>query len=149
MAGIWLTAIEFPALWHLLIAVVAMLTLFLLAAPGIPRRLREHESQRDCARPGRYKTSALTRGSLAVERDKLREERRSSLHTHHAESVPLDLFKDEQDGITRRLAFLDSRIDVVDADPGEPFDTLLDPSLNAAALTYGARLRAGTRRKAR
>lgn len=36
LAGIWLTATEFPALWHLLIAVVAMLILFLWAVPGIP-----------------------------------------------------------------------------------------------------------------
>ncbi|GAA2089536.1 MFS transporter [Brevibacterium salitolerans] len=36
LAGIWLTAIEFPALWHLLIAVVAMLALFFWAVPGIP-----------------------------------------------------------------------------------------------------------------
>jgi site-specific DNA recombinase len=38
---------------------------------------------------------------------------------------------------------LDDGGDVVDAEPGEPFDTLLDPSLHAAALTYEARLRAG------
>lgn len=39
LAGIWLTATEFPALWHLLIAVVAMLILFLWAVPGIPAGL--------------------------------------------------------------------------------------------------------------
>lgn len=112
--------------------------------------------------------------------------------------MPLDLLKEEQDRIARRLAFLDSRIDAgqieydqakahmedclalagdmhaiymsiddslrricnqafferinvyeventdtVDAEPGEPFDALLDPNLHAAALAYEARLRAG------
>ncbi|RCV49366.1 hypothetical protein [Marinitenerispora sediminis] len=33
--------------------------------------------------------------------------------------------------------------DIVDANSGEPLDTLLDPSVHAAALTYEARLRAG------
>ena len=51
------------------------------------------------------------RGALAAERDKLRDERRSLLHAHHAGAVPLDLLKEEQDRIARRLAFLDSRID--------------------------------------
>lgn len=146
-----------------------------------------------------HAASKAERHTLAVERDQLREERRSLLHAHHAGAVPLDLLREEQDRIARRLAFLDSRIDagqveytqakahledclalagdmhaiytsiddslrricnqaffdrinvyelddggdVVDADPGEPFDRLLDPSLHAAALTYEARLRAG------
>ncbi|MPV49805.1 hypothetical protein GCG21_07255 [Pseudactinotalea sp. HY160] len=51
------------------------------------------------------------RSALAAERDKLRDERRSLLHAHHAGAVPLDLLKEEQDRIARRLAFLDSRID--------------------------------------
>lgn len=128
-----------------------------------------------------------------MERENLRDERRSLLHAHNAGAVPLDLLKEEQDRIARRLAFLDSRIDagqveydqakarledclafagdvhaiylsigdslrpicnqaffdrinvyeldggdIVDADPGEPFDTPLDPSLHAAARTYEA-----------
>ena len=138
------------------------------------------------------------RHTLAVERDQLRDERRSLLHAHHAGAVPLDLLKEEQDRIGRRLAFLDAQIDAgqieydqakahledclalagdmhaiymsiddslrricnqafferihvyetenvdrVEAEPGEPFDWLLDPKLHAAALTYEARLRAG------
>ncbi|CCH78448.1 conserved hypothetical protein [Nostocoides japonicum T1-X7] len=51
------------------------------------------------------------RGTLAAERDKLRDERRNLLHAHHAGAVPLDLLKEEQDRISRRLTFLDSRID--------------------------------------
>ncbi|WP_372513562.1 hypothetical protein [Mycobacterium sherrisii] len=51
------------------------------------------------------------RGTLAAERDKLRDERRSLLHAHHAGAVPLDLLKEEQDRISRRITFLDSRID--------------------------------------
>ena len=51
------------------------------------------------------------RRTLSTERDQLREERRSLLHAHHAGAVPLDLLKEEQDRIARRLAFLDSRID--------------------------------------
>lgn len=136
--------------------------------------------------------------TLAAERDKLRDERRSLLHAHHAGAVPLDLLKEEQDRIARRLTFLDAQIDAgqieydqakahledcltlagdmhaiymsiddslrricnqafferiqvyevenvdtVKGEPGEPFDSLLDPNLHAAALTYEARLRAG------
>ena len=33
--------------------------------------------------------------------------------------------------------------DVVEASPGEPFNTLLDPALHAAALADEARLRTG------
>lgn len=51
------------------------------------------------------------RHTLAVERDQLRDERRSLLHAHHAGAVPLDLLKEEQDRIGRRLAFLDAQID--------------------------------------
>ena len=138
------------------------------------------------------------RHTLAVERDQLHNERRSLLHAHHAGAVPLDLLKEEQDRIGRRLAFLDTQIDagqieydqarahledclalagdmhaiymsiddslrricnqafferihvyeientdIVAADPGEPFDVLLDPNLHAAALAYEASVRAG------
>lgn len=34
-------------------------------------------------------------------------------------------------------------VDTVTAEPGEPFDSLLDPNLHAAALAYEARLQAG------
>ena len=51
------------------------------------------------------------RHTHAVERDRLRDERRSLLHAHHAGAVPLDLLKEEQDRIGRRLAFLDAQID--------------------------------------
>lgn len=33
--------------------------------------------------------------------------------------------------------------DRVEAEPGEPFDTLLDPAVHAAALAYEASVRAG------
>ena len=49
--------------------------------------------------------------TLAVKRDKLRDERRSLLHAHHAGAVPLDLLKEAQDRIARRLLFLDAQID--------------------------------------
>ena len=48
---------------------------------------------------------------LVSERSKLQIERRSLLHAHHAGAVPLDLLKEEQERISRRLGFLDSRID--------------------------------------
>lgn len=34
-------------------------------------------------------------------------------------------------------------VDTVEAEPGEPFDSLLDSSLHAAALAYEASLRTG------
>ena len=34
-------------------------------------------------------------------------------------------------------------VETVTAEPGEPFDSLLDPNLHAAALAFEARLRAG------
>ncbi|HPU04687.1 MAG TPA: zinc ribbon domain-containing protein [Rhodoglobus sp.] len=51
------------------------------------------------------------RHTLAAERDKLHDERRSLLHAHHAGAVPIDLLKEEQDRIARRLVFLDAQID--------------------------------------
>ncbi|MFT4011738.1 MAG: hypothetical protein QM655_17035, partial [Nocardioidaceae bacterium] len=60
--------------------------------------------------PG-YTAAKKERGTLAVEPDKLRDERRSLLHAHHAGAVPLDLLKEEQDRIARRPAFLDAQID--------------------------------------
>ncbi len=145
-----------------------------------------------------HSANKVERHTLAAERDKLRDERRSLLHAHHAGAVPLDLLKEEQDRIARRLTFLDAQIDAgqieydqakahledclalagdmhaiymsiddslrricnqaiferihvyevenvdtVKGEPGEPFDSLLDPNLHAAALTYEARLRAG------
>ena len=138
------------------------------------------------------------RHTFAAERDKLRDERRSLLHAHHAGAVPLDLLKEEQDRIARRLAFLDAQIDAgqieydqakahledclalagdmhaiymsiddslrrtcnqafferihvyevenidtVEAEPGEPFDVLLNPAMHAEALDYEARRQAG------
>ncbi|CEI28254.1 Recombinase [Propionibacterium freudenreichii] len=58
-----------------------------------------------------HAASKTERRTLATEREKLRDERRSLLHAHHAGAVPLDLLKEEQDRISRRLAFLDSRIE--------------------------------------
>jgi hypothetical protein len=51
------------------------------------------------------------RRTLATERDQLKAERLSLLRAHHAGAVPLDLLKEEQDRLARRLAFLDGRID--------------------------------------
>lgn len=145
-----------------------------------------------------HTANKAARQTLAAERDNLRDERRSQLHAHHAGAVPLDLLKEEQDRIARRLVFLDAQIDagqieydqakahledclalagdmhaiymsiddslrricnqafferihvyeienadIVTADPGEPFDALLDPNLHAAALAYQASVRAG------
>ncbi|GAB4086202.1 recombinase family protein [Myceligenerans cantabricum] len=58
-----------------------------------------------------HAASKTERRALSAERDKLRDERRSLLRAHHAGAVPLDLLKEEQDRISRRLAFLDSRIE--------------------------------------
>ena len=58
-----------------------------------------------------HTASKNERRILTTERDKLHDERRSLLHAHHAGAVPLDLLKEEQDRLARRLAFLDSRID--------------------------------------
>ena len=58
-----------------------------------------------------HAASKAERHTLSAERDRLRDERRSLLHAHHAGAVPLDLLKEEQNRIARRLAFLDSRID--------------------------------------
>ncbi len=146
-----------------------------------------------------HAASKVERRNLSAERDKLRDERRSLLHAHHAGAVPLDLLKKEQDRISRRLAFLDSRIDagqveydrakahledclalagnahaiymslddslrrianqafferinvnevdgadMVEAEPGEPFDVLFSPELHAEALAYDAALQAGS-----
>lgn len=53
------------------------------------------------------------RHTLATNRDQLRDERRSLLHAHHAGAVPLVLLKEEsRPDLSRRLAFLDSRIEV-------------------------------------
>lgn len=145
-----------------------------------------------------HTASKAERRTLMTERDRLRDERRSLLHAHHAGAVPLDLLKEEQDRLSRRLAFLDSRIeageveydqakahledclalagnahaiymslddslrrianqafferiniyevesaDTVDAEHGEPFDTLFDPALHTEALAFDARLQAG------
>lgn len=57
--------------------------------------------------------------TLAVEHDKARDERRSLLHAHHAGAVPLDLLKEEQDRIARRLASLNSRIDAGQIEYGQ------------------------------
>lgn len=53
--------------------------------------------------------SKTGRRTLMTEREQLREERGSLLHAHHAGAVPLDLLKEEQDRLSRRLAFLDAR----------------------------------------
>lgn len=58
-----------------------------------------------------HTANKAARHTLAVERDKLRDERRSLLHAHHTGAVPLDLLKEEQDRIVRRLVFLDSQND--------------------------------------
>ncbi|MBL0886170.1 hypothetical protein HGK34_07780 [Myceligenerans sp. I2] len=58
-----------------------------------------------------HAASKTERRTLVAERDKLRDERRSLLRAHHSGAVPLDLLKEEQDRISRRLAFLDSRIE--------------------------------------
>lgn len=58
-----------------------------------------------------HTANKAARHTLSTERDKLRDERRSLLHAHHAGAVPLDLLKEEQDRIARRLVFLDAQID--------------------------------------
>ncbi|MBL3691017.1 recombinase family protein [Leucobacter chromiireducens subsp. chromiireducens] len=142
--------------------------------------------------------SKAERQTFNSEREALRNERRSLLHAHHAGAVPIDLLKEEQNRIARRLSFLDAQIEageieydrakghledcltlagdmyaiylslddslrricnqaffariniyeiegteMVDAEPGEPFDVLLNAETHNVALAEEARLRAG------
>ena len=48
---------------------------------------------------------------LGAERASLLDERRSLLHAHHAGAVPLDLLKEEQERIARRLGSIESRLE--------------------------------------
>ena len=55
--------------------------------------------------------SRRERGTYLAERSDLNDRRTKLLHAHLEGAVPLDLMKEEQDKIARRLALLDAQID--------------------------------------
>ncbi|MCH4161081.1 MAG: recombinase family protein, partial [Bifidobacterium sp.] len=61
-----------------------------------------------------HETSKRERGTYLAERDDLNDRRTKLLHAHLEGAVPLDLMKEEQDKIARRLAFLDAQIQAGD-----------------------------------
>ncbi len=61
-----------------------------------------------------HETSTLKRGTYIQERNDLGDRRTKLLHAHLDGAVPLDLMKEEQDKIARRLAFLDAQINAGD-----------------------------------
>lgn len=61
-----------------------------------------------------HETSKLERGTYIQERNDLGDRRTKLLHAHLDGAVPLDLMKEEQDKIARRLAFLDAQINAGD-----------------------------------
>ncbi len=61
-----------------------------------------------------HETSKRERRTYLAERDDLNDRRAKLLHAHLDGAVPLDLMKEEQDKIARRMAFLDAQIDAGD-----------------------------------
>ncbi len=61
-----------------------------------------------------HETSRRERGTYLVERQDLNDRRTKLLHAHLEGAVPLDLMKQEQDKIARRMVFLDAQIDASD-----------------------------------
>lgn len=61
-----------------------------------------------------HETSRRERGTYQAERQDLNDRRTKLLHAHLDGAVPLDLMKEEQDKIARRMAFLDAQIQAGD-----------------------------------
>ena len=61
-----------------------------------------------------HETSQRERGTYLAERRDLNDRRTKLLHAHLEGAVPLDLMKQEQDKIARRMAFLDAQIEAGD-----------------------------------
>ena len=61
-----------------------------------------------------HETSKRERGTYLAERHDLNDRHTKLLHTHLEGAVPLDLMKEEQDKIARRMAFLDTQIEAGD-----------------------------------
>ncbi|WP_300766563.1 hypothetical protein [uncultured Bifidobacterium sp.] len=61
-----------------------------------------------------HETSRRDRGTYQAERQDLNDRRTKLLHAHLEGTAPLDLMKQEQDKIARRMAFLDAQIDAGD-----------------------------------
>lgn len=61
-----------------------------------------------------HETSKRDRGTYLAERHDLNDRRTKLLHAHLEGAVPLDLMKQEQDKIARRMAFLDAQIEAGD-----------------------------------
>jgi len=57
-----------------------------------------------------YTTEEQTREKHQGEKNKLLTKRKKLLEAHFADALPMDLLKDEQDKIVRRLAWLDSQL---------------------------------------
>ncbi len=61
-----------------------------------------------------HESSRRDRGTYLAERNDLNDRRKNLLHAHLEGAVPVDLLKDEQDKIARRMAFLDAQINAGD-----------------------------------
>ena len=61
-----------------------------------------------------HETSRRDRGTYLAERNDLNDRRKKLLNAHLDGAVPVDLLKEEQDKIARRLAFLDAQINAGD-----------------------------------
>ena len=61
-----------------------------------------------------HETSRRDRGTYLAERNDLNDRRKKLLDAHLDGAVPVDLLKEEQDKIARRLAFLDAQINAGD-----------------------------------
>jgi hypothetical protein len=58
-----------------------------------------------------YKQHTKDRKQAEKERAQVLEQRRALMKAHYAGAVPIDVLKEEQDALTRRLAFLDVQIE--------------------------------------
>lgn len=58
---------------------------------------------------------------LAAERRQLLVRRKTLLDAHLAHAMPLDLYAEENERITRRLAFIESRLEAAKVDQSVPW----------------------------
>jgi hypothetical protein len=60
-----------------------------------------------------HASSETERHELTVERDRIQDQRRTSLQAHYAGAPPLDLLKEEQDRLARQLDLVTARLDAL------------------------------------